>query len=148
MSSKMKAWLVCAFFVAVFSFSVRSSFPRDDLLLQDVDKIIISPSMDYTHANVLRIVVQYMKQAGGTVAWTGGTVQCHCDVYEYHEAATDNEKRGIPVAHVDKTIRVDLQEIEVELPERYFKQGAQGLVECSFDTGTQQLSATQTFKMK
>ena len=148
MSSKMKAWLVCAFFMAVFSLSVRSSFPQDDLLLQDVDKIIISPSMDYIHPNVLRITLQYVHQSKAQVFWTGGNVNCHCDVYEYHEEARRDEKKGIPIAHVDKMISIDLEDIEVELPERYLNQGTQGLVECSFDTGTRQLSATETFKME
>ncbi|MBW1897276.1 MAG: hypothetical protein JRI47_09475 [Deltaproteobacteria bacterium] len=139
--------LICGFLVAMFLFPATSSSVPQELLLGDVDQIFIHARVD--QKGVLWVTVNYeSREKGRSVYWIGGRVDCDCEVFEYDDQGTDDEeKKGHRITKVSKTILTDKNKISVDIPEKYLGKDQRGIVECSFNTGSEKLKAQDYFRL-
>jgi hypothetical protein len=139
--------LVCGFLIVLFSFPAIPSSPSVELLLKDVDEILIHARVD--QKGMLWVTVNYESRAKGqSVYWTGGRVDCDCEVYEYEDkGAGDEGKRGRRITGVNNTLLTDKDKISVDIPAEYLSGDKSGMVECSFNTGSERLKAQDHFQL-
>jgi hypothetical protein len=141
MRARIRTALICGFLVAVFLFPATASSVPQELLLRDVDQIFIHAYVD--RDGVLWIKVNYeSREKGQPVYWTGGRVDCDCEIYEYEDkGASEDEKKGRRITKVNDTIFTSLDKISVQIPGKYLGKGKRGIVECFFNTGSEKLEA-------
>jgi len=141
MRLRIRTALICGFMVALFSSPAILSSAPTELLLGDVDQIFIHAYVD--RDGMLWIKLNYeSREKGQSVYWTGGRVDCNCTVYEYEDkGANDDEKKGRRITKVSDTIFSVIDKLSVDIPEKYLGKGKRGIVECSFNTGSEKLKA-------